>query len=441
LANVKPGPGERVRQVTETEVLPADSRASRKWPPQSEFWDFIEKLSPEQWKEFDCTVTIYRGWKGDRGKMCEQIYAEDLASHPFNRKWVQKTYGGGKYRFMTKLEGQLSFDYDDEFDGEPIAANNAGGANAYSSYGVQPSSDLAIVAKIFTDSQRELIAELRAARGGDIASQATRDAMGIGIDVLKTAVPAVASVVAGAAVPHSQPTRDPLMEQLMQAAIAKLLNPSDPIETFGKMFTAMKSFMDGNGGSGGGSETWAQTLVRAIPQALQSLAPNLQSMTAMRQQEIEIARMRAGAVNVPAAVLPAPAPGSAPPSVTPAAPTPPPAAPPGGASAIDIVQAGIVEILRRDTTVDDAADNALFLLDLYAMDLMTQLAQNLNAEEELLTLFRTQPILANNVPQNPRLTEFIKKLIEKLRISRQIEMAPQADPPPAGPYAPEQPSA
>lgn len=433
MAPVKIQPGEVLRETKDTQVLSGDQarRTSdgKPIPPNGKFWEYIEELSSEQLGQYETEINVYRIVPGQRKKLCEQLHYPEDSAIRFSRRWLRSTWGGGVYNIMVKIEKQIRFNVDEDVDGEPRVPSAA--ADSEQAARVGATGETAMLVQLFRDSQRELIAELRAARGGDTREAALRDSLNLGTQVLSQAVPAVARIVNDAAnPPAATPATNPLMDRFLEAAITKMLNPADPIETFAKMADAMSKF---TGGNSGGGESLAQTLIKAAPTVLDRIQAGMAQMAHMK--EIELRSMLAAqgarqpalpavAPHAPAGVPVAPRPVAAQPPPPPPAQTP--AEPP--LTAENFIEGGIVNILRDPTKpLEDAAHEALIFIDVYASDLVDALINDPNGEEALLEIFRTRPIL-QNVPQNPRLTEFVKKFLQLARESRHSSAGAGADP-------------
>ena len=445
---IKPANGEVVRETRETQVIPAGE--SRKLsdgtplPSKGDFWDWLESTPVEMLNRWEAEISIYRLQpNGRKDPLCEQLhYPPDNVR--LTQRWIKERFGGGPYSVMCKLEKQLRFAVDFSIEGpaktpdevaESARKNNGAGSFA-------AGSDLGIIIGLFRDMQSQLIAELRAARGGDSAIQSMRDSMALGTEVLRTAVPAVAGIVSNAANHGNNSAADPMRDiqmRFMDAMIAKMMNPTDPIETFAKMLTAVKTLMP-EAGAGGG-ESIAQTLIRVAPQAMGQLGTILQSAARMRELELQAFLASKGqapmppmrtlpAMPTPQAPPAAPAPAVVPEATTangaPAQPTP---------SLIEFLEMGIVNMVNNQAnTAKQAAHECLILIDAYFPDLVNQILAQPNPEDELLKFFREQPIL-QQVPQDPRLTEVVKHLVELARESRMPPDASIDSPPAAGPFA------
>ena len=96
---------------------------------------------------------------------------------------------------------------------------------------------------------------------------------------------------------------------------------------------------------------------------------------------------------------------------------------------IEQIELGIRNILLNPSlTIDESAHRVAALMEDLNPGMPDQVAAA--GEDQILRLFQTRPIL-QSVPQNPRLTEFIKKFIEVVKTAPVIQPAPPAGTPPA----------
>ena len=300
---VKVQPGSTVVETKQTTVVPSNEarRLSDGTPlvSQSEFWDWMESTSPETLAKYETVINLYRV-DGTKRSLCEQIYYPPDAVR-FSRGWIKKFYGGGVYNVLVRIEKQLRFNIDLPIEGMPktaeeieIAKNPGASGNGASPSYSGAGSETTIVLRELVGMLRD---ELRAARGGGASETAVNNAVALSGQVFSSAVGAATETLrqvngAGSAAPNPM---DDLTKQFMAAAIGKLLNPSDPIETFGKMMLAMKAINDQSGGGGAQQETLVQTVVRVLPQVLDKVQSGMANMATLRQQELEIMRLRGGA--------------------------------------------------------------------------------------------------------------------------------------------------
>ena len=442
---IKVAQGSTITETKTTTVLPADGARTLsdglKLPSEAEFFDWISNMTPESLAKYDTEMRLHRIANGRKTETCEELwYPPD--SVKFSQRWVQGKFGGGTYRVWVKMEKQVRFTVDFELAGVPkkpeeigdvrAAIGTNGSAGGYAAMGSETSMVLRELVGMLRD-------ELRAARGGGASETAVNNAVALSGQVFSSAVGAATETLrqvngAGSAAPNPM---DDLTKQFMAAAIGKLLNPSDPIETFGKMMLAMKAINDQSGGGGAQQETLVQTVVRVLPQVLDKVQSGMANMATLRQQELEIMRLRGGAP--PNAITVRPQQAAAQPNPLPAAaadgaatsPQPPPtpapqaAGPPPGMGMQDFIELGIARIANNpNLTAEGAAMEMLVLLDAYVPELVDGTCNDPEAESNLLKMFRERPIL-QQVPQNPRLTELIQNFLEKARESRSQMQPPE----------------
>ena len=412
---VKPAAGEVVEQTTRTRVVPAAELepTPAKRPP---FWDWIDTQSLADWNNNDLVINLYRGRKNDRGEWCEKFVAP-----PFSHDEVQKKYGGGEYNVMVKYNKQLIYNEDFSIAGAPrndIEVLPPAG----------PQSEIKQMLDFMKEQNALLVAELRAARGGDAGTRAIEQAVGLSGQVFASSLTAAQTAIGRIAEPHGAPTASPMdemMRQFMAAAIAKMMNPADPIENFSKMVTAMKAMGLTDGGGGGPKNISAQ-LISVLPTVLDKVQAGMASMVQMREQEIRVQMLARG--QAPPAM-----PQNIPPQPQPAAnvtemPAPQPAQTDQQAQNPQVgfwefLDSGVLNILSDpNKPIDEAATEALIFFDAAGAGSLVDdlIKQGDNGEAILLQLFQTRPIL-QRVPQNPRLTEFIKKFLELAKESRSPE--------------------
>ena len=400
----------------------------------------MESTPPETLAKYETVINLYRV-DGTKRSLCEQIYYPPDAVR-FSRGWIKKFYGGGVYNVLVRIEKQLRFNIDLPIEGMPktaeeieIAKNPGASGNGASPSYSGAGSETTVVLRELVGMLRD---ELRAARGGDAGADAMRRSMDLGISTLQTAVPAVAQIVASAAGANGGGVASALQDKLFGVMIDKLLNPApppDPFAIFERVSTTLKNIAGNE--NAGASETLAQTLIRVAPAVLDKIQAGMANMATLRQQELEIMRMRGGAppnaITVrpqqPAA-QPNPLPaaqgdGAATSQQPPASPVSKADAPPAGMGMLDFIELGIVRIANHPKlTADGAAMEMLVLLDAYVPELVDGTCNDPEAESNLLKMFGERPIL-QQVPQNPRLTEIIQKFLEIARESRSQMQPPE----------------
>jgi len=407
---VKPAPGETVEQTVRTRVIPTTVLEER---PKEPFFEYCAKLKPNEWMGGggEHQIYLYRGTKSKRGPACEKF-----VTGPFDQFVVQGRWGGGDFNAMMKRGDLIIFNEDFSCEGPArTPADISSSASVSTNQNGHSASDPLIMA------MTALIDELRAARGGTNVQDSIRTAMQLNAEALRMGVDGARNAVA-TAVPPVAPNNpmDDLTRQFMAAAIQKMLNPADPIVAFSAMVTAMEKLGFGKGS--GERSSLAVEALRQLPEvgkyalgaftefrrAKEIEATAVENMRKLR----EMGPMPANApVNIPAQPV----------QNAQAAPIPPAnatLAPPAQAELTpdQMQQMQMAEIERviaeiasdEGCTVEEAARDAVIYLDRTNAALLNWLHSL--GEEGLLQLFQREPIL-QRVPQNPRLTEFIKKFL------------------------------
>jgi hypothetical protein len=286
-----------------------------------------------------------------------------------------------------------------------------------------------------------LVEELKAARGGNIAQDAIRNAMSLQGQVFGAGVEAVKGTLAGGAGSPTSSMKDTL--ELLTVAKA-LFAPAAPgpatnsVKDTLEMISALKG-AGLFGSANDGKASVALELVRQVPNVAQTLVQGLQAWQmaeeARARQTAILHRGGAPPINVtPIASAPANTPANVVPiNGAPAAATDaPPPAPPVN---IDVPQMPIETLeqmlcnIITDTnhTVDEAANEACALIERSMPGMTDRMISQ--GEEWLMGLFTTRPVL-QQVANHPRLREFVKKFIDV------VKSAPVLQPPnPAAPVA------
>jgi hypothetical protein len=394
--------GQTVVEVKRTSVEDAENTQTTraKHPP---FWEFHDSLSVADWGSKEYETRLYRGTRGHAGPFCGVFY------EPTPPEKIQSKFGGGPYVLYFKVgsekQRQLRYCEELEIEGQPLtgAAVNANGSSA----GLDATSQMIAM---FREEMRGLREEIKMARGGDAAAKAVENAVGLTAQVFGAATNAATGTLARIAdAGHQAPASNPLYDELMKAMINKMLNPIDPIETFGKMLTAVK----GLGIADQSRTSLAIELARQIPVVTQSVTKGLEEWRlAMEANARAATAMRGpGADARPITVSTREVPGSSAPPAKPYQAEASAAPPPGGvAIPMEIIEVGLANILTNPLfSIEDAAYRAIGLME----DLIPGMPDKVVSfgEEQILALFTTRPLLLH-VPKNPRLTEFVKKFIE-----------------------------
>jgi hypothetical protein len=406
---VKPVAGEVLVEERRTRVeTPAaeDRTNGRKHPPM---WDFIESLPLNDWNSKEYEMTLYRGTKVNRGAWCGKFY------EPMTPDKIQSKFGGGSYVIYMKVPPGNQLRYYEEIEIVGAAKNDVD----VSTLGPTASDATSQLIALFREEMRAMREEMRAARGGDLGIEAVKQAMSLNGQVFSSAVPAVTAAINGGA--HGSGNgMDEITKQFLQAAIAKMMNPSDPIEAFAKMAGAM-----GNLGfkmGGGPQVNLATELARGLMNALPQLAGHVGGIMD-QYRRAEEAKMNTAALMRGAAPITVHA---AQPSPSPAPQTnvlemPPPAAPAGitpeqqmnAEQVFQYVETKVVELLMNlDLTAEEAANDAITFIDVTDKNLIDELLRH--GEGGLRWAFNNREIL-KRVPPGPRLDAFISEFVKNAR--------------------------
>ena len=443
---VKPAAGETVKETKYTEVIPASEPGERIRLP--ELWDFVETLSPTtDLSNPDYQFTIYRGMKSQKSDEKEWL---GKFHERMTREKIQSMFGGGVFNVWLKLRVgkgnalELKYNEDLKIGGEPRAAAAAGGGASSASIANDPLSRLI---DLMDRRLAQMEAKLETATGSGAAVDAVRQAMTLNGQVFSAAMPAVTGALQKITEPHNAAPNpmDDLNRQFMTAMIAKMLNPSDPIEQFSKMLMAMKG-VPGLMGVGGDKTGIALELVRQVPQVAMSLVQGVEHWRfAEEARARHAAILRGGAPAIPANPIPqAPA---APPNVIPmpaaaheAASEMAPQQPAIDAMAelqrqpippmpIEQIEMKLCEIIAdMNLTTEQAATEACALIERFLPGMTEQMASR--GEEYILDFFRTQRPILRQVAEHPRLLEFVRKFIETVNAAPVVQL-----PNPAAPVA------
>jgi hypothetical protein len=443
---VRPAEGQVIRETKTTTIEPAEEqRSGKKHPPM---WDFIESLTPDQWNSKDYEIILYRGTKFDRGEYCAK-YFEAI---DFDR--IKNDFGGGKYNILMKVPPGKQLRYNEDCSIAGLPKENPQTAHA------MPTDATSQLLFMFREELKSLREELRASRGGDLGLEAVKQALQLNGTVFSSAATAATGTLErlanGSSGSHAAGPMDDIMKQFMAAAIAKMLNPADPIENFTKMASAMGAlgFKMNPMGSGGG-EKLTDKLVMGLVNQLPTLTQHFGSiMDGYRRAEEAKAAAAAYArgVQPPINVQPIqqpPAPAALNNVIAMPAPQPEAAAPPanGQPSPDQLAQAEqmmqyieqkIVEILSNQAlTPEEAAAQALTFIDV--TDPVSQHPNGRNLIDEILQhgkmgldyIFSNREIL-KRVPKDDRLEAFKNAFLEGARpVTGPADLKPDPNTPPA----------
>jgi hypothetical protein len=441
---VRPAEGQVIRETKTTTVEPAEERSGRKHPPM---WEWIETLTPADWNSKEYEFTLYRGTKFARGAYCCKYY------ELIDPERIKRDFGGGQYNVMMKVPPAKQLRYNEDIE---IAG--------------APKEDAQIATPAATDAVSQLVAmmredrkvfldELRQSRGGDLGLEAVKQALALNGQVFSSGASAVQTTlqnVATGGAGHAASPMDDLMKQFMTAAIAKMMNPADPIENFAKMAQAMAGLgfkMNPMGGGGGEKLTdkLVMGLVNQLPTLTQHFAGIMDGYRRAEEAKANAAAITRG-VQPPINVHPIPQPAASqpPPNNVIAMPAPQaePEAPANGQPTqeqllqaeqmMQYIEQKIVQILSNPAlTPEEAAVQALTFIDVTdpvsahadGKNLIDQILQH--GKQGLDWVFNSRQIL-QQVPKDDRLEAFKKAFLENGRpVTAPADLKPDPNTPPA----------
>lgn len=438
---VKPASGEVLveERRTRVESTPISKDTGRE--TLLPIWEFVDSMDDSYMNK--CEFTIYRGRAAEKaedkiwiGKFFERITPEI----------IQRRWGGGQYNIWLKVpigdssKVQLKYNIDQKIDGTPKTESTP-------SAGPTAMDATSQLIAMFREEMRAMREEMKLARGGDLGMDAVKQAMTLNGQVFSSAMPAVVKTletVGNHSNGGSSSGMDDITREFMKAAIAKMLNPSDPIEAFAKMASAMGTlgFKMGGGAGGGIGLEIARGLMNALPQ----LAGHVGGIMD-QYRRAEEARLQTAAIMHGKSITVAPGHSS---PASPGAAQPPqsnvlemPAAPAVGApptltqeqqmqaeQIFQLVEAKVVELLMNlELTPEEAANDALTFIDVMDKHLVDELLRH--GEGGLRWAFANREIL-RQVPAGPRLDAFIAEFVKNARkVAVPIPLQPDPNIPPA----------
>ena len=444
----------RKRVISPVEL--AQEKTGRTTP---DFWEFIEKMTPEMWGG-DYTLYILRedpkpslyGGTNTLEKCPGYISMPDGSKQPLNSREdielaIKQKYGGKAFRLILKrangeriCEGKCTNEAPPRFpDADPRAYTNP-----LPNSGQQQSSDNVAVKAMET-----------------VANQ-NPQLINIAIDAVSRAADIVARH--NVAPPAPPPSTDSDLDRAFkQAMIAKLLAPTpDPLETYLKIKTAL-------GDGGGASPTNNPLMDRILNAAVEKIlnpAPAVTGRTTLldlgrefipvlgttvretmheyrlaREADVRLAEVARGMQPQPATIIgvdtaPQPAANNPAPPAPAAAQQPP---------SFSWVAERVAKIVKNvEFPVDEAVDRVISFLydtDERLVGLLLnppKLDQRLAAGKQgLLQLFQYEPALKECMANTPRVSEFIEKFIVAATAAEEAEARLRAAAPATATAAPQ----
>lgn len=416
-AKITPTPGQTIKETTLTEVIvPGMPQDDDKRP---EYWDWLETLDEKYCATHKLMIKLYRLIDPEGSIRKPNLEVIDVYEAPITQAYIIKNFGGGHYRLITTVNGQIKYDEQLRVAGKAKEIDGKERPGAALLPSGTPQSDIARA----LENQTQLLREILLRNDNrPMIDEAVKNAMSLSSDVFRGGVETVRATLGAPAVAAPNPMND-MMMQFMTAAISKMMNPADPIEQFGKMASAMAAI---NPSGGGGGTSWGVEAVRAIGQALPSIAQAITSYSAAAMRPpmppngrtIDVtqpAPMRANADDrrfdtqpadgkQPAQALLEPTPISA---AAPAKTAPPPQGGEVQSPNFEWLETRIVALVNNpELSPQDAASETLTFLQSAAPAMLPQLCN----EASLRWLFANRTIL-QHIPNDARRERFIQHFL------------------------------
>lgn len=391
MARVEAAPGSTIRETKETQVIASpEPRAT----DTRDLWEYIQALEAGEWQNH--IIYVYR-WTENGEKEFVAKYAQVL-----DELFLREKHGGGVYKLMLKKGPQIWKTIERvRIEGPPKAAV------AETTQHAVAQGDGGAIDRLCGLLERVLLRD----NAGVVQNDAMRGALSLQAEGFRSVVSNIRETVTPPAPPPAAANpMDEMTRTFLQAAIQKMLNPSDPIEAFSKMMAAMKGLGFGGDAKASIGAEIVRTLGGALPQIVDGVKSYTNAVT--KQAELEIIRITHG-VQRPGQQPPPAAP--QPPAPLPAQPAPAAAPPPQPAErqplTFEQVEAKIATfMLDGNASARDAANNILDFVEDISPDRLYPYICALD-EPNLTAFIDGRPGLAN-VPRNPRFTEIIKQIVE-----------------------------
>lgn len=417
-----PEPGSRIRKTTETEILPPSS-AGGAHPSEfynRDFWELIWSFSSDEWREH--VVRVYR--RAEHGEDDSGLAGNKFGA-AFDEDMVRERWGGGDYWLWlygppngTKLVRKFHL----VLEGTPKPSSTPAAGAAAAASGEGGALDMML---------RELLAELRQSRGGDLAQGAMKNALEIQFQAQKQAIEIMGSAYRPAAAgpsPFDEMFKT-LLTALVPAVIAKFTNPANPIEEFKTMAGAVREALTMMGANKAEKTNTLDTLISHMPSVIEKAVGGIHEYRLATESQERSLRLQAGTRTID---MPSSSPGPASPSPTSAedgapfnagagAPGEPSSAVPPGPVAVpntkpevhqvngptkEWVLLTIVDKIEKDPSC--TGEDLFDWLRNIAPPLMEQLSSM--TRDQVIQIFGMEPILAK-VQNHPRLPQMIDEFL------------------------------
>lgn len=386
-------------------------------------WEFVDSLTDGDWASGGYRFIIERGRPEVKAE--ERVYIGDffekLTPQEIARRW-----GGGDYTIWFKIPPkgqQLKYKKLLRVDGPPQNSNGAAGS---SSYGRDAQSNDPLLRLVDVLDRRLAQMETKLdASGIGAANEAAKQALLLNSQVFGAALPAVSGALSQISGGGNGNNQNPLIDKLLTAAIERLFSPPPSNALTDKLLSAAIERMLAPPPPAQATSAAAQLAIEAIrvlPAAISEGVKGIEHWHLGEEARARQAAIMRGANPIdvtPRVATPATAAAPAPPPPVNASASSTPAAQPAtqGAATVEVnietIEAGLVRILTNQSySIEEAAHRAAALMEDLVPGMPDKVASA--GEAQILYLFQTRPIL-QAVPQNPRLTEFIKKFIEVVK--------------------------
>lgn len=382
-----------------------------------DFWEIINTLTPDDWT--DHLVRVYRAderWENDVAPEGNKL------NERFDEDFIRAKWGGGRYNLW--LYGPPS---GTKVVRRPFRLMLAGAPKFSHSGSGNGNGEDGTLKMVLS----ELLQEIRASRGGNVAQSALQGALDLQAAALKSGVETVRSLnPAAAAPPAEKSTLEKALEKYLEVQLTKMLsgdgdsfqkkfqevmfdrmlNPANPIQQVREIMTAVKDISGGPGKTD--FAAIANTFVGQLPTIIDKATNSVREYRLANESAERVFRLQkdhglnnGDVIDMPpgngAAAAPAAASVQPPPSNT---PTPEVVEVKG--PSIEYVQARIVQIIEEKT--DCTGEDLYDFLFWTANELNAQLGAQ--SPEGLLAIFKSQPILSK-VADNPRLPKIIDEYL------------------------------
>jgi hypothetical protein len=430
--------GTAIKETKITETIPGSQpkNSESKWASWPEgkkpgFWQYIDsRRSSMQWLENYIRLGRYEGADSayldsfDGQRLAEMFNA----GNPFSVEFIAKEYGGGKYSVYLKENGEIQYGgYEFKVIGEPKDP----GAHASTQTNGNGGGENGALAQVL-NRLVDLIERRDNPAGGAAATNLIVDGARGAMDIQRTAYQVAAQTLATGATAGVPSRSEALMDKFMEAIIIKMMNPTDPIETFAKMMTAMKGM--GVMGSGARESTLA-TIMQTAPALLDKITTGLGYYAQIQKIQLDAALLNRGLPPAPAVAQPPSNPNVQPPvtagpqAVPPIAPhaqAPPAAAAPPDASGRepwqDVLEMQVMNILLDTSlSVQDCVSEVMTCCDRIDPRLAEMLVAH--GEPGMEIIFAQGPHLPC-VPKDARLKEFMRLFMADVQAARTAPAAP-----------------